>query len=412
MVQEMISRRGVLQLASAGAAAALLPAKALGADEILVGGINDESGFLDISGKPMAQCLAYAARKINNDGGLLGRSVKLIETDGQSNMQLYGALAQQLAIRDKVAVVQGGLISPAREIIRPVLHKFQTLYFYNTQYEGGVCDRNCFCTGTEPVQTTTRLVDYAVKNWGKNVYIVAADFLWGQTLAKWVAKFTKDKGGQVKGVEYLPFDLSNFGATIAKIQAAQPDYVMAITSGTPHLSFYHQWAAAGMTKRVPIASPSVPSYGKTLFEQLSNEELNGIIGCMGYFQELDTPANKEFLAGLKAMYGDQVPYVFELASATYEGTMLWAAAVKLAGTIDRMKVIEALEGGAAIEGPSGHVTMDPNSHHTTRDIHLAELRDGHWIIKETYPRQKPWWTASVCDLSKDPDANRQVVFSE
>ena len=59
-------------------------------------------------------------------------------------MQLYTQFAQQAALKDKVAVVHGGITSASREVIRPVLDKFKTLYFYNTQYEGGVCDRNQF----------------------------------------------------------------------------------------------------------------------------------------------------------------------------------------------------------------------------------------------------------------------------
>ena len=62
-----------------------------------------------------------------------------------------------------------------REAIRPILHRFETLYFYNTQYEGGVCDRNIFCTGSTPAQNVNKLVPYITKKWGKKVYIVAAD---------------------------------------------------------------------------------------------------------------------------------------------------------------------------------------------------------------------------------------------
>lgn len=353
------TRRNVLQLAAVGAAVPLFPKWALANDEILLGGINDISGPLDLSGIPMSQALAYAVKTINDNGGLLGRNVRLVEKDAQSNMQLYGPLAQELALKDQVAAVQGGLISPAREIIRTALSRVDTPYFYNTQYEGGVCDRNTFCTGTTPTQTITHLVDHAAQNWGNKVFILAADFLWGQTLAKWVEQFTADNGGEVLGIEYLPFELNNFGSIIAKIQAAQPDYVMAITGGTPHLAFFQQWMAAGMKDKIPLASPSVPSAGKVLYEQLSDEELEGVVGCIGYFEELDTPENKAFLSGLSDMFGDDLDYMNELSCATYEGTMLWAKAVETAGTTDRMPVIEALESGLSIVGPSGLVTIDP-----------------------------------------------------
>ena len=57
-------------------------------------------------------------------------------------------------------MVHAGITSASREAIRPVLKRFNTLYFYNTLYEGGVCDRNSFCTGSTPAQTVEKLVPY------------------------------------------------------------------------------------------------------------------------------------------------------------------------------------------------------------------------------------------------------------
>jgi ABC-type branched-subunit amino acid transport system substrate-binding protein len=81
---------------------------------------------------------------------------------------------QQAALKDKVSVVHGGITSASREVIRPVLDRFKMLYFYNTQYEGGVCDRNQFDTGVTPAQTVEKLVPYAMKKLGKKVCVIIA----------------------------------------------------------------------------------------------------------------------------------------------------------------------------------------------------------------------------------------------
>ena len=94
-----------------------------------------------------------AVDEINAAGGLLGRKLQLINYDPQSNIQLYTQFATEAATKDKVAVVHGGITSASREAIRPLLKRYNTLYFYNTLYEGGVCDRNSFCTGSTPAQT-------------------------------------------------------------------------------------------------------------------------------------------------------------------------------------------------------------------------------------------------------------------
>src|ERR1700712_4969885 len=170
-----VNRRRFLQGTAAAAATGAFASPAGAEDPIGVASLHDLSGGLDIYGKPMVDALTLAVEEANGAGGLLGRHIKLINYDPQSNMQLYAQYAQQAALRDNVAVVHGGITSASREVIRPVLDRFKTLYFYNTMYEGGVCDRNQFDTGVTPAQTAEKLGPYAMTKWGKKVYIVAAD---------------------------------------------------------------------------------------------------------------------------------------------------------------------------------------------------------------------------------------------
>ena len=249
-----INRRTFVQ-GSAALAAGGFVAKAFADEPIGVASLHDLSGGLDIYGKPMVDALTLAVEETNAAGGLLGRQIKLINYDTQSSMQLYTQFAQQAALKDKVAVVHGGITSASREVIRPVLDQFKTLYFYNTQYEGGVCDRDQFDTGVTPAQTVEKLVPYAMKKWGKKVYVVAADYNYGQITSQWVKKYVIDNGGEVVSIDFFPLDVTNFGSTISKIQAAKPDFVWSALVGGAHISFYRQWAAAGMRKTFPWPPP-------------------------------------------------------------------------------------------------------------------------------------------------------------
>jgi len=228
-----IDRRQFLGTAAAVAGVSALAAPAFAADPIKVGSLHDLSGGLDIYGKPMVDALTFAIDEANAAGGLLGRQLHLINYDTQSSMQLYTQFAQQAALKDKVAVVHGGITSASREVIRPVLDKFKTLYFYNTQYEGGVCDRNQFDTGVTPAQTVEKLVPYAMKKWGKKVYVVAADYNYGQITSQWVKKYVTENGGEVPSIDFFPLDVTNFGPTISKIQAAKPDFDSATIGTAP-----------------------------------------------------------------------------------------------------------------------------------------------------------------------------------
>lgn len=399
--------RSSAALAAAGAAP-LLPTAALAADEMLIGSIHDLSGGLDIYGKPMVDCLTLAIEEQNAAGGLLGRKLKLMSYDPQSNMQLYAQFAQQAALKDKVAVLHGGITSASREVIRPVLGRNKTLYFYNTQYEGGVCDRNTFCTGVTPAQTVAKLVPHAMKKWGKKVYVVAADYNYGQITSQWVKKFVQENGGSVASIDFFPLDVTNFGPTISKIEAAKPDMVVSALVGGAHISFYRQWAAAGLNRKIPLASTTFAGGNEHIV--LSAAECDGFLLSYNYFQNLDTPENKAFKERFYKRFGKDYPNITELAMGTYQGFKLWAEGVKKAGTLETGKVITALESGISIVGPSGKVSIDPATHHCVLNVSIAEVRNKQLNIVETFQQQAPLDTSAVCNLIKNPRDNRQYVI--
>lgn len=252
-----ITRRNLIVQGSMLTAAAVAPQFAHAADPIKLGSLLDTSGDFDGYGKPMNMAADLAIAEINHAGGLLGRQVKKVAYDTQSNMALYTKYAQQLIREDKVDVVIGGILSASREAIRPLLHRANILYVYTPLYEGGVCDSNMFLTGTTPAQQAEVLVPYVMKKWGKKAYILAADYNYGQYMAKWFQKYLKDNGGSAVGVDFFPLTVSDFNSTIAKVQQAKPDLVISALVGGAHLSFYRQWAAAGMKSKIPMASTTL-----------------------------------------------------------------------------------------------------------------------------------------------------------
>ncbi len=406
-----LNRRQFLKTSMAAAAtlsSAAVATRGYAADTIKVAGIHDLSGGLDIYGKPMVDALTLAVEEANAAGGLLGKQIQLINFDPQSNMQLYTQFAQDAALKEKVAVVHGGITSASREVIRPVLDRFKTLYFYNTQYEGGVCDRGQFDTGVTPAQTVEKLVPHAMKKWGKKVYVIAADYNYGQITSQWVKKYVQDNGGEAVAIEFFPLDVTNFGPTIAKIQAAKPDFVWSALVGGAHISFYRQWAAAGMTTKIPMASTTFAVGNEHIV--LSPEECNGMLICYNYFQDLKNPVNQAFIERFHKRFGADYPNVTELAMGTYQGFQLWATAVKKANSVDRMKVIETLETGISIDAPSGKVTIDAPTHHCVLDVHIAEVKDKKLVVLEDFAQQPPADTAAVCNLKKNPNDNQQYVI--
>ncbi len=386
-------RRRFLESSALGAAGLALgglawPLASQAADAVKVGVLLDLSGPLQMFGKVKEQCLRLAVEEINEKGGLLGKPIELVVYDTQSNNQLYGQYAQQLALRDKAAVVHGSITSASREVARPVLARAKTLFMMNMINEGtkGACDRNMFITGPTPGQLLDNLIPYMMKEHGKKVYIMAADYIFGQMSAEWAKQITEANGGEVVGYELFPLDVDKFGPTISKIQAAKPDFVFNVFVGPAHGAFYGQWASAGLNKQIPMASHTIGDAGEQM--RMPPEVSEGIVTVKNYYDELDTPASQAFLERFKKRFPDY-GYVGSLGMADYQGMYLWAEAVRKADSLDREKVIQAFESGISIDGPSGVLSSHPRTHYCTMDMYLARVENSRFRVLETWQQVPP-----------------------
>jgi branched-chain amino acid transport system substrate-binding protein len=356
----------------------------------------------------MVDSTAFAIDDINAAGGVLGKKLRLVQFDTQSNNQLYTQYATQLLLEENVAVMMGGITSASREAVRPVVNKYNKLYFYNEQYEGGVCDKNVFCTGVTPSQQLGVLVPWAAQEYGKKFYTLAADYNYGHISADWVKVYLKESGGELLGEEFIPLDVVDFGSVIQRIETAQPDTVMSLLVGGNHIAFYRQYAAAGLNKKIPIVSPTFGLGNEQIV--LKPEEAEGLVVIYAYFQELENETNKKWVEAWRQRFGADYAYITDSACTVWNGWHLWAMAANKAGSLEPAAVIAALESGLTFDSPEGTVKLDPQSHHVIHTVHLARVngKQGFDIVK-TYPDIAPKDTQDVCDLIANPDQHVQYT---
>ena len=407
-----VSRRQVLRdgaVASLGMSASmLLGRQAKAAEDIAVGSILDATGPINIYGLPMIDATKFAVDAINQSGGVLGRKLRLIEADCQSNNQVYAQNALKLILDDKVSVLMGGITSASREAVRPVVDRYSAVYFYNEQYEGGVCDKLVFCTGVTPAQQLGVLVPWAAKQHGKRFYTLAADYNYGHISADWVKVYLKAAGGELSGEEFIPLDVVNFDSVIQRLQSAKPDVIMSLLVGGNHIAFYRQFAAAGLKEKMAIVSATFGLGNEQVV--LKPQEAEGIVVIYPYFQELDNTVNKDWVAAWRKRFGANYTYVTDSACTVWNGWHLWAMAVNKANSLDRDKVIAALETGLTFDSPEGHIRLDPKSHHVVHSVHLAKVNDKNgFAIMESFANVEPSDTMKVCDLIANPNEHKQYT---
>jgi branched-chain amino acid transport system substrate-binding protein len=393
-------KRTAVALACVGTC--LLSSSAWAADPIKLGLLEDASGNFAIAVIPKIHAVQLAVDEINAKGGILGRQVKIVAYDTQSDNTRFQEFARRIILQDKVDVVFGAFSSASREAIRPIMDQNHQLYFYNNQYEGGVCDSNNFVTGAVPEQQFSTLIPWMMEKYGKRVYTIAADYNFGQISAEWVRNIVKENGGTMVGEEFIPLSVSQFSQTIQNIQKAKPDFVVTLLVGANQASYYEQQAATNVN--LPMAS-SVNVGQAYEHKRFKAPALKDMYVTANYVEEVKSPASDDFKKRFHAKFPNE-PYINQEAANSYDAVYLYKAAVEKAKSTDQTKVKEALgSGGICTVGPSGKVCIDPKSQHTSHTIYLVHVKADHSVeIPKVWNDIQPYWLGKVgCDLSKKPD---------
>ncbi|MBC7696824.1 MAG: urea ABC transporter substrate-binding protein [Bacteroidia bacterium] len=338
---------------------------------VKVGILHSATGTMAISETGSIQAEKLAIEQINASGGILGRKIEVIQEDGASDWPTFAEKAKKLLENDKVAAVMGCWTSASRKAALPVFEKDNGLLFYPTFYEGLEQSKNVFYTGQEATQQILAGLDWIAKEKkAKTFYLIGSDYIWPRTSMKIARKHIEQHlHGSVVGEEYIALGDTQFGSVINKIKLKKPDVIYAAVVGGSNVAWFKQLNAAGLNSTKQTMLTISVTEDEVL--GIGGENLTGFYSAMKYFQSIDTPINKKFVAEFKKKWGDK-SVIGDVTQAAYLGPWLYKAAVERAGSFDVDKVQAALPGYVLKDAPEGPVTVEKNHHLTTK------LRIGQW----------------------------------
>lgn len=385
-----ISRRGfITQLtATIGAVATgvgswvVRPAMAAG-DPVKIGIATDITGFLGFAGVADANVARLAVDRLNAAGGLDGRPVELYIEDTASDESAAVAAARKLIQQDKVDVVIGGILSSTRNAMKDIIvGRGKSLYIYPQLYEGGECTPYVYCTGPTPAQQCDPLIPWLIENGGKRFALPAANFLWPRKLNEYARKKIEEHGGEVVFEEYHTPDQIEFGATVSRIMAEKADVVFNTISPPGVSTFFKQLHQAGFNTNGGRLCCAY--YDENTLGLNQPEEIEGLATCLDYFRAVsDTdPVSAEIQSAYDAAFPDSaLMSAGSAATGVYRGVMLWAEAVKSAGTTERDAVAVALDSARIEQSPGGAAVMVPGTRHCALPMYIAEATAGSYQIR-------------------------------
>jgi urea transport system substrate-binding protein len=366
---------------------------------VKVGILHSLSGTMAISEKSVVDAEQLAIEEINKAGGVLGKQIEAVVEDGASDWPTFNEKAKKLIDQDKVVTVFGCWTSASRKAVLPTFESKSHMLWYPVQYEGQECSKNIFYTGAAPNQQIEPSVTWLLEKYkGMPFFLVGSDYVFPRTANTIIKAQLAAKGGKVVGEDYIPLGGTEVTPIISKIKAAMPNGGIIYNSlnGDSNVAFFKQMQGAGLG---PDKYPSMSvSIAEEEVKAIGVEYLKGHYAAWNYFQTVDTPASKKFVAAFKAKYGaDRV--VNDPMEAAYIMVYIWKQAVEKAATADDLEKVRAAAYGQTFDAPEGMVTMNTN-HHLSKYVRIGQVRDDGLfdIVFATKEAVKPLpWNQFVAD---------------
>ena len=336
--------RRLLPCAAAASLAMALSAPLLAEEPIKVGLVAALSGQSAKSGEALTRGLTVAIDEINAKGGILGRPVQLIRRDDESNPAKGMLAARELAQREKVAVLFGGLDTPVSLAIVPLANQlkvpFMGIWAAGTKItENGAKDNYVFRVSAVDELVDEALVEYGVKKGMKKPGMILINNPWGESNEIGFKGALAKRGMDYAGIERIEDSDLDVVPQLTRLKNAGTDTLLMVGNVGPSAQVVKSLDRMGWD--VPVVSHWGPAGGR--FSELAGPNASRVHFIQTYvFTENNSARGDSVLAALKQRFqeikslADVTPAV-GIANA-YDAMHLAAAAIEKAGDTQGSKV--------------------------------------------------------------------------
>ena len=372
-----MSWKRLAPVALAGVMFASLPLPVDAQTPIKIGASMSVTGTYAKPGTYQKQGYDVCIDELNAKGGILGRKVELVIYDDQSTPATAVRLYEKLITEDKVDAVMGPYSSAVSEAVANVTEKYKKVMVAPLAATTSIFKKGrkyIFMVITPAENYLDGLIDMAAKRGLKTVAIIHEDTLFPKASAAGTVEAAKKKGMQVVLQEAYPKGNTDFSALLVKIKAANPDVIAAGT--------YFDDAVA-ITRQMKELNVNPKMFGLTVggdlpeFYDLLKQNAEYVYGSTQWDESLPYPGQKEFLAAYKAKFKGQEPSYH--TAAGYAGCLIYAEAVKKAGTLDADKVREQLL-KMEIKTAFGEYKVEPDGFQIAHKMVMLQWQDGKRVI--------------------------------
>jgi branched-chain amino acid transport system substrate-binding protein len=329
---------------------------------IKVGIIDPYSGPPAVYGQDALNGFKLALADINKKG-VLGTKIEFTTRDTKFKVDIGLSMAKELVMNEKVDLLVG-TVNSAVSLAVSHYAKGEKVPFIvwiskSEKITGEKGHRYAFSTAENTYMAGKAGGIALSKKPYIKYWIAGDDYEYGHAIADAAWRNLKRLKPEVErmGQSWWKVGEPDLVPYITAIVAAKPDAVILATGGASMTNALKAIKATGMSEKVPIWMHTATDH--SVLKPLGLEAPEGVMGTMDYhFYHPDTPANRAFVKAFQEAYGNPPGFP---AFHAYVTAHLIARAFNKAGTIDREKFIDALE-GLKVASPVGEIEMRACDH--------------------------------------------------
>jgi len=389
----------------------------IGLQADLTGGISSWGYWLDKAARA-------AVDRVNKEGGISGRPVKLVVEDTETDPATGARKFRKLVLQDGAIFVIGSVHSGVMMATVPLAKEMKTIYApvaMASEATGEQGNRYVFRINSHVREQVQAAGEWVVQNLAKRWTICVSDYAWGWSHEEWFSRKVTESGGTILKSIRIPQGTKDFLPYIVKIPK-ETEGVYFIFFGADSVGFVQQLYESGYRgqkftmictlEAIDVLKLGTAAEGMWMLEYLPrNLQQHDVAPEL--LKTFDTTYHHDFRAAVGAdSEGKEIGNPDRIIAcshcwATYELVFMLKKAIEQCGwrsKDDTPKLIETLEGMKldwGIQHPQGPKTVRPEDHQAFHWHWMSHVENGRLIVKFLIPTEKVTYPPPV-DFRKEP----------
>ena len=287
----------LISTAAFATAAPFVPAWGQKGGTLTMGVITPSTGTFAFAGELIARGANLAIEM--HGGKVAGNEIRLLTRDDEGKPASGVRRVQEAATSEGMRYFIGAYSRAVGLAESEVAQREKLLQFAaggSEDFTGSRCGRYTFQWSAHPYTAVRSTLEYVRKAFPqkKTIYTLTADYVFGHALLKYTKIAAAELGFELIGNDNHPFGERQYTQYLTKVVTSKPDILLLNTAGADAVTALRQFASFGAAG---IAAVGPWTLEVDQLPELAPEMRAGMILGQNYYPGIDTPANKEFVAG-------------------------------------------------------------------------------------------------------------------